>query len=103
MSNGGCIIYEVHQIVLIYLTQIDCRNRTGFKSSGKKITGIEFHDDQYLLIGTNDSRIRLYNLNDFRLLQKYKGGICEDLPIRCTFSHNFSHVIRGSEDGNVFI
>ena len=103
MSNGGCIFYEVHHNVLTYLTQIHCKNRTGFKSSGKKVTGIEYQDDQYVLISTNDSRIRLYNLTDFRIIQKYKGGISEQYPIRCTFSHNFIHIIRGSEDGKVFV
>ena len=103
MSNGECVIYETHNIVLTFLTQIHCKNRKGFKSSGKKVTGIEFQDDQYLLVSTNDSRIRLYSLMDFRILQKYKGGKCEDYPIHATFSHNFIHVIRGSEDGKIYI
>ena len=103
MSNGECVIYETHNTVLTFLTQIHCKNRKGFKSSGKKVTGIEFQDDQYLLVSTNDSRIRLYNLADFRILQKYKGGTCEQYPIQATFSHNFVHVIRGSEDGKIFI
>lgn len=103
MSNGECVIYEVHNTVLTFLTQIHCKNRNGFKSSGKKVTGIEFQDDQYLLVTTNDSRIRLYNLIDFRILQKYKGGVCEQYPIKATFSHNFMHVIRGSENGKIFI
>jgi WD40 repeat protein len=103
LSNGECIIYEAHNIVLTFITQIHCKNRKGLKSNGKKVTGIEFHDDQYLLLSTNDSRIRLYSLTDFILLQKYSGGICEQYPIRSTFSHNFVHVIRGSEDGKVYV
>ncbi|OMJ78959.1 hypothetical protein SteCoe_21132 [Stentor coeruleus] len=103
LSNGECIIYEVNNAVLTFITQIHCRNRKGLKSSGKKVTGIEFHDDQYLLITTNDSRIRLYSLENFSLLQKYKGGKCNEYPLHTTFSHNSVHIIRGSEDGNTYI
>jgi WD40 repeat protein len=103
LSNGECIIYEAHNTVLTFLTQIQCKNRKGFKSSGKNVTGIEFQDDQYLLITTNDSRIRLFSLENFTNLQKYKGGKCEQCPLTATFSHNFVHVIRGSEDGKVII
>ena len=103
MSNGQCVFYEVYNCVLTFLTQIYCKNRKGIKSSGKKVTGIEFQDDQYVLICTNDSNIRLFNLADFSVLQKYKGGVCEQFPIKSSFSHNFVHVIRGSEDGKVYV
>ncbi|OMJ66234.1 hypothetical protein SteCoe_37000 [Stentor coeruleus] len=103
LSNGECIIYEVNNAVLTFITQVHCRNRKGLKSGGKKVTGIEFHDDQYLLITTNDSRIRLYSLENFSLLQKYKGGKCNEYPLQTTFSHNSVHIIRGSEDGNTYI
>jgi WD40 repeat protein len=103
MSDGKCVIYEVHHSVLTFLTQIHCKNRNGFKSAGKNVTGIEFQDDLYMLVTTNDSRIRLYNLQNFAIVQKYKGGKCEHCPLRATFSHNFGHVIRGSEDGKVVV
>ena len=103
LSHGECILYEVHNAVITFLTQLDCKNRKGFKSNGKKVTNISFQDDQYILICTNDSRIRLFSLQTFSLLQKYKGGKCEQYPIGSAFSHNFIHVIRGSEDGSVYI
>lgn len=103
LSSGECILYEVHNAVITHLTQLHCKNRQGFKSNGKKVTSISFQDDQYILICTNDSRIRLFDLQTFTLLQKYKGGKCEQYPIGSSFSHNFIHIIRGSEEGPVFI
>jgi WD40 repeat protein len=102
-SQGECIFYEVNNAVLTFMTQIQCKNRKGFKSSGKKVTGIEFQDDCYVLISTNDSRIRLFSLENFELVQKYKGGKSEEFPLPASFSQNFGHVIRGSEDGQVHI
>lgn len=103
MSQGECVFYELHNAVITFITQINCKNRKGFRSSGKKVTGIEFQDDIYVLISTNDSRIRLYSLENFGIVQKYKGGKSEQFPIGASFSHNFGHVIRGDENGMVHI
>lgn len=85
---------------LRYYTQIACKNRHGNMSSGKKVTGLAFirkpkisrmdainssrsnesgnSEQQYgfsdfLLVTTNDSRMRLYSMDDFCMRRKYKG------------------------------
>jgi WD40 repeat protein len=85
------------------VTKLSCRNRKGFKRKGKKVTGIEFLDDTHVLISNNDSRMRLFSLQDFALKQKYKGLVNEETPIKSSFSHNFMHVISGSDTGEIFI
>jgi hypothetical protein len=47
--------------------------------------------------------MRLFSLQDYSLKQKYKGLSNEESPIKSTFSHNFMHVISGSDSGDVFI
>lgn len=88
---------------ILFANKFSCRNRKGLKRKGKKVTGIEFLDDTHVLISTNDSRMRLFSLHDYSLKQKYKGLINEEAPIKATFSHNFMHVISGSDTGEVFI
>ena len=105
LSRGQCVIYEVnpHQMKLTFITQLECKNRSGWKSKGRKITGIDFMDDHLFLVTTNDSRMRLYSIQDFSIKYKYKGNVNENNPIRGSFSHNKSHVICGSENGSVYI
>lgn len=88
--------------------RLSCRNRRGFKSGGRKVTGIEFFDencrefsDDNCLISTNDSRARLFVNKE--MTQKYKGHKSEEHTIRLSFSHNSLHVISGSENGIVYI
>ncbi|CAG9312939.1 unnamed protein product [Blepharisma stoltei] len=110
--NGDLILIGcLHGQVLMYepciemnlLTQINCKNSWGRKKAGRKVTGFDFLDDEQVLIATNDSRMRLYNLKDFTLKQKYKGFVNEKFPLKPNFSHNLIHVISGSENGNIYL
>lgn len=56
-----------------------------------------------MLVSTNDSRLRLYNLNDFCLIRKYKGNSNLSMQIRARVSESGSHIACGSETGQVFI
>jgi len=56
-----------------------------------------------MLVSTNDSRVRLYGLNDFCLSRKYKGHINCSMQIRARLSESGSHLASGSESGHVFI
>jgi len=48
---------------LTYVSRIDCKNRRGSYSKGRKVTGIEFFPDSIeALITTNDNRLRIINL-----------------------------------------
>mmetsp|Transcript_22521 Transcript_22521/g.22252 ORF Transcript_22521/g.22252 Transcript_22521/m.22252 type:complete len:106 (+) Transcript_22521:825-1142(+) len=99
------MIYETNfqEMKLSFLTQIQCKNRKGRKKAGRKITGFDFLDDQQFIVSTNDSRVRLYSLEDFNVKQKYKGCKNEKFPIKASFSHNNMHLISGSENGKVCI
>jgi len=50
-----------------------CRNKYGRYSNGRKINNIEFTNNSNALITTCDSRIRLINIKEGNLLQKFKG------------------------------
>ncbi|CAG9313349.1 unnamed protein product [Blepharisma stoltei] len=105
LSHGQCMIYETNfqEMKLSFLTQIQCKNRKGRKKDGRKITGFDFLDDQQFIVTTNDSRIRLYSLEDFNIKQKYKGCKNEKFPLKASFSHNSMHLVSGSENGKICI
>jgi len=48
---------------LTYLSVINCRNRSGKYSDGRKVMGIYFINNVEVLITTADSRLRIINLN----------------------------------------
>lgn len=93
-----------------YYTQVECRNRHGALRGGKKVTGLCYdtsrvaHESaEQLLITTNDSRLRLYQTEDYSMLCKYKGLVNDHMQIKATFSEDGAYVISGSENGNVYI
>ena len=54
---------------------------------GRKVTGLEFvnNSGNQLLVTTNDSRIRLINMEDFSMSFKYKGLANKSCQIRASF------------------
>jgi WD40 repeat protein len=103
-----------------YYTQIECRNRHGQHKQGRKVTGLAFAPaaeqgtagarirastrlTNKLLVTTNDSRIRLFQMDDYSMLCKYKGLKNDAMQIRASFSESGNHVICGSENGGVYI
>lgn len=97
--DGRCLFFdtEVHLIFslkffshffqhLKYHTQIHVRSRRGKNSHGSKISGIEpLPGEDKLLITSNDSRVRLYNLRDLTLACKYKGCVNTSSQIKANF------------------
>lgn len=67
------------------------------------MTGIEFLNKNHGLITTNDSSIRLVNINDGKTIQKYKGLSNDELMIRASFEEIYDLVISASNDGNVYV
>jgi WD40 repeat protein len=64
-SSGSCMVYSCDSLGrLNYITRIDCKNRRGKFSSGRKVSGIVFLNKSEIIITTNDSRLRHYNLED---------------------------------------
>lgn len=65
--------------------------------------GAGSHVPEQLLVTTNDSRLRLYNTDDFGMNAKYKGFANDTLQITATFSEDGKQIISGSENGKVFM
>lgn len=65
--------------------------------------GVGSHIPEQLLVTTNDSRLRLYNTDDFGMNAKYKGFTNDTLQITATFSEDGKQIICGSENGKVSV
>jgi WD40 repeat protein len=106
--SGLCLFYETEG--LKYHTQIHVRSSRGKNAKGSKITGIRTttlpedpDGDIKVLITSNDSRVRMYNLKDKSLEMKFRGheNICSQ--INASFSDDSQFVICGSEDRKTYI
>lgn len=100
--DGKCIFYNTEQ--LKYYTQIHVRSTRGKNARGRKITGIEpLPGEDKVLVTSNDSRIRMYDLRDLTLTCKYKGGANNSSQIKASFSPKCRYIVCGSEDHFVYI
>lgn len=125
LYTGHCVFYQMapygHGKGLTagmrYYTQIECRNKTGTEKKGRKITSIRFSiirtdeetskvkkQQEHMLVTTNESRTRLYNMDDFSLVCKYRGASNSSmLQIGASCSEDGRHIICGSEDRTIVI
>ncbi|CAG9316688.1 WDR44_2 [Blepharisma stoltei] len=104
IDKGQVVLYQGRSDHKLRLgTTLICRNRRGLLSGGKRVTGLEFMDEEHLCVTTNDSNIRLYRYKDNLLLQKYKGTENIKFPIRSSLSEDGEHLLCGSEKGRIFI
>ena len=111
--DGRVIFYSTDQ--LKYFTQIqisvsssplsatETSRRKRRKQRNSKVTGIESVDETKILVTTNDSRIRLYDLRDLSLVCKYKGVVNYSSQIKATLSPDFKYIICGSENSSFYI
>ena len=107
--NGLCLFYETEG--LKYQTQIHVRSAHGRNAKGSKVTGIQAinyppedpNGEVKLLITSNDSRVRVYNLRDKGLELKLKGNENSCSQIHASFSDDAQYIICGSEDRKVYI
>ncbi|KIW11964.1 hypothetical protein PV08_09238 [Exophiala spinifera] len=107
--NGLCILYDTEGLKAH--SQIHVRSARGKNAKGSKITGIDTialprdnaNTDVKLLITSNDSRIRMYNLKDRTLEVKFRGNENTCSQIHASFSDDGKYVICGSEDRKVYI
>lgn len=101
--DGRCIFY--HTDNLKYHTTIHVRSTRGKNSTGRKISGIEPMpgEEGKILVTSNDSRIRLYDLRDLNLSCKYKGYVNVSSQIKASFSHDGKYIISGSENQCLYI
>ncbi|XP_074658435.1 WD repeat-containing protein 44-like isoform X2 [Tubulanus polymorphus] len=100
--DGRCLFYQTER--LKFHTAIDVRSTRGKNSRGRKITGIEPHlTEDKMLVTSNDSRLRLYDLRDLTLTCKYKGCTNNSSQIKASFSSDCKYIICGSENSFVYI
>jgi len=104
LYNASVVFYQTDG--LKYFTQVDAKNRKGRTAKGKKVTGMQFspHDGgRTLLVTTNDSRVRLYDMADYSMIAKFKGVENDELQIRAWFSPDGKQVICGGENQQVVV
>uniref|UniRef100_U5EUK3 WD repeat-containing protein 44 n=1 Tax=Corethrella appendiculata TaxID=1370023 RepID=U5EUK3_9DIPT len=100
--DGRCLFYNTDQ--LKYHTQIHVRSTRGKNATGRKISGIEpMPGEDKILVTSNDSRIRLYDLRDLNLSCKYKGYLNVSSQIKASFSNDGKYIISGSENQCIYI
>ncbi|KAH7083899.1 WD40-repeat-containing domain protein [Paraphoma chrysanthemicola] len=107
--GGLCMFYDTEK--LKWQAQLHVKSTRGQNKKGSKITGIQAtywppgseSGEVKLLVTSNDSRIRLYNLKDKSLEMKFRGHENNYSQIRGVFADSDGHVICGSEDRKAYI
>ncbi|KAL9639407.1 MAG: hypothetical protein Q9164_000948 [Protoblastenia rupestris] len=107
--SGLCLFYETEG--LKYQTQLHVRSAHGKNAKGSKVTGIQAinyppddsNGEVKILITSNDSRVRVYNLRDKGLELKLKGNENSCSQIHANFSDDAKYIICGSEDRKTYI
>lgn len=109
-GNTGILgFYETEG--LKFTTQLHVRSSRGKNAKGSKITGIRTmvmppddpNGEVKILVSSNDSRIRIYNLRDKSLEMKLRGHENSSSQIRASFSEDGRYVICGSEDRRTYV
>ncbi|KAM0260155.1 hypothetical protein ACHAQJ_002920 [Trichoderma viride] len=104
--NGMCSFYDTEGLKIKF--QIHVRSSRGKNAKGSKITGIKTTTakgtgDVKVLISSNDSRVRIYNLKNRMLEVKFKGLENQSSQIHARFSDDGTYVICGSEDRKAYM
>lgn len=90
-----------------YHASFAAKSSRGKNSKGRKITSMvpfpgPSSGGQRLLVTSNDSRIRLYQISEKRIESKFWGHENASSQIRSGFSDDGRFIISGSEDRHVF-
>ena len=115
LFRGQVFFYKTEDLRIE--TQIVCTKKRSKRKAkyGYKVTGLVFRtinehlqhrgegDTYELLVTTNDSSIRLYQVKDLSLTTKFKGFVNKSKPIRASFSNLGDRIICGSDTTGVFI
>ncbi|KAF4119822.1 WD repeat-containing protein 44 [Geosmithia morbida] len=107
--SGMCTFYNTEGLEAQY--QIHVRSSRGKNAKGSKITGIQTIQVQHgsdkgdvkVLISSNDSRVRIYNMRTRMLENKFRGHVNQSSQIHARFSEGGEYVVCGSEDRKAYI
>lgn len=107
--GGLCNFYETEG--LKWQAQLHVKSTRGQNAKGSKITGLQAtywppgaeSGEVKLLVTSNDSRLRIYNMKDKTLDMKFKGHENNCSQIRAAFVDSSGHVVCGSEDRKAYI
>lgn len=100
--HGLCSIFDTKN-KLVNLSTINCKNRKGFFSKGRKVVDIKFTCNREAIVTTADSRIRYIDLNTSEQKFKYKGHTNKTMNIRTSISGDLELIMSASEDGKIYI
>lgn len=96
--NGFVFIYELPDFD--YVTQFVAGPRGKKKTTNEKVTSIEFVDNQKFLVATNDSRIRLYSIDNYSMVRKFVGHDSKDTQLRVSVSGDRKLLMTPSESSD---
>lgn len=100
--NGFVFVYAMPDFR--YVTQFIAGPRGKKQTSNKKVTSIQFLGNEQFLIATNDSRIRLYALENFSVVRKFLGHESKEAQLRLSISSDNQLLMTPSENtSEVFI
>ena len=100
--KGNIFIYDVKDN-FNYSYSFHVRNKNKKGSMKKKITDIKFMTKNEILVTTNDNRIRIININDGSVIQKFKGHKNMEGMLKCDFCDNYEIIISPSEDKYIYL
>ena len=100
--KGNIFIYEVIENFR-YSYSFHVRNKKGKGSMNRKITGMQFLTKTQLLVTTNDNRIRILNINDGTVIQKFRGHKNSEGMLKCDYCENYELIVSPSEDKYVYL
>lgn len=108
--HGRCKFYALFDEIqgewqFKHTTQLDVRSKRSRNAPGKKICGFHFYGRQAdkVLISSNDSRLRLYRLDDKSVVCKFVGHANYEERLSGSFDPSGRFVLCGSEDRKVLI
>ena len=100
--KGNIFIYEVIENFR-YSYSFHVRNKKGKGSMDRKITDIQFLTKNQILVTTNDNRIRILNINDGSVIQKFRGHKNTEGMLKCAYCENYELILSPSEDKYVYL
>lgn len=107
--HGRCKFYALFDEIQAewqfkHTTQLDVRSRRARNATGKKICGFRFYEKgDKVLVSSNDSRMRLYRLDDKSVVCKFVGNVNSQARLHGSFDPSGRYVLCASEERKIYI